>query len=100
MELPTICNVADNDSFMKLEYLKKLGFSYSIKDCSLGKFPVVGLILFNKDKTKYLFSIGSDPDFEIALQRCISEMFQGLNMETFEQKMKNVSIDIMLTKIQ
>ena len=75
----------------QLEELKNMGFGYKIKDCSLGgRFPVVGLLLL-KDNKKYLFTIGSDPDFNIALQRCITEAFQGLKKEKIEAKMKNIN---------
>ncbi len=75
----------------QLEELKNMGFEYKIKDCSLGgKFPVVGFMLFKENK-KYLFTIGSDPNFNIALQRCITEAFQGLKKENIEVKMKNIN---------
>ena len=76
----------------QLRELKNMGFEYKIKDCSLGgKFPVVGFMLL-KGNTKYLFTVGSDPNFNIALQRCITEAFQGLKKENIEAKMKNINI--------
>lgn len=75
----------------QLQELKNMGFEYNIKDCSLGgKFPVVGFMLL-KGNTKYLFTVGSDPDFNIAVQRCITEAFQGLKKENIEAKMKNIN---------
>ena len=75
----------------QLRELKNMGFEYKIKDCSLGgKFPVVGLMLL-KENTKYLFTVGSDLNFNIALQRCITEAFQGLKKENIEAKMKNIN---------
>lgn len=70
----------------QLRELKNMGFEYKIKDCSLGgKFPVVGLMLL-KGNTKYLFTVGSDPNFNIALQRCITKAFQGLKKKTLKQR--------------
>jgi ribosomal protein S12 methylthiotransferase accessory factor len=86
VKVPTIVN----ENHFVLEELSSLGYLYEIKDCSLGKFPVVGLVIYNKDKSKYLFSIGSDPDFNIALERCITEIFQGLDKE-FYSKMKSTN---------
>lgn len=74
-----------------LTEIKKMGYEYYLKDCSLGKFPVVGLLLFNKEKTKYIFSVASDPNFEIAVQRCITEMFQGMKINRIDSKMKSVN---------
>ncbi len=70
-----------------LNNLKKKGFNYYIKDCSLGKFPVIGFLLFDKDKKKYSFTIGADISFNIALSRCITEMMQGVNFKELKQKM-------------
>jgi|GEM_PF-1248880 len=73
-----------------LEELNSFGFSYAIKDCSLGgKFPVVGLVLYSENRDKYLFGIGADINIQIALDRCITEIFQGMNcLEDIWQKMK------------
>lgn len=70
----------------QLRELKDMGFEYKIKDCSLGgKFPVVGFLLL-KGKTKYLFTVGSDPNFNIAVQRCITEALQGLKKKILKQR--------------
>ncbi len=82
-----------------LNNLKKKGFSYYIKDCSLGKYPVVGFLLFNKNKDKYSFTIGSDISFNIALSRCITEMMQGVNFKELERKMTpNITLEILEKK--
>ena len=87
-----IDNIKDYEVFKQLQELKQLGLEYTIKDCSLGKrYPVVGLIIYNKDKEKYIFTVGADPDFNIALQRCITEAFQGLKKNEIETKMKPVN---------
>lgn len=70
-----------------LVLLKKKGFEYYIKDCSLGKYPVIGFLLFNKKNNKYTFTMGSDTSFNIALSRCITEMMQGVNFKELKQKM-------------
>lgn len=63
-----------------LEQIKKLGLRYRIKDCSLnGRYPVIGLLLSNKDDSKAIFTVGADIDQNIALSRCMLEIFQGLN---------------------
>ncbi|MDO5557411.1 MAG: YcaO-like family protein [Clostridia bacterium] len=73
----------------QLEQIKIMGYNYTIKDCSLsGNIPVVGLLIQDEERQKYLFSIGSDPDFEIALQRCITEIFQGISISEVETKFK------------
>lgn len=70
-----------------LNELEKLGYKYYIKDCSLEKYPVVGLLVLNADETKYTFTVGADYSFDIALSRCITEMFQGMTVKDLNQKM-------------
>ena len=69
-----------------LKYLKKLNYTIKIKDCTLGgKYPVIGLLVMNKDKTKFQLKLGSDPIFEIALERCLTEIFQGFDLNNFQK---------------
>lgn len=94
LELPTIMidDIETLNVYEHLQHLNKLGFSYEIKDCSLnGKFPVVGIIIYDSTRKKYLFSIGADPDFNIALQRCITEILQGISAGNIENKMKSLN---------
>ncbi len=70
-----------------LQKLEKMGFKYFIKDCSLNKYPVIGFLLFNKDMTKYTFTMGADYSFNIALSRCITEMMQGVTFKQLKNKM-------------
>lgn len=79
-----------NQSNIKiLNKLEKLGYKYVVKDCSLGKYPVLGFLLFNNDKSKYTFTIASDYSLNIALSRCITEMMQGLKLNELNNKMLN-----------
>jgi hypothetical protein len=49
-----------------------------VKDGSLGgSFPVVGVILTDHAARTRHVSFGSDPDFDVALSRCITEAYQG-----------------------
>ena len=78
--------------YNKIKAIKENGFNIQIKDCSLKKYPVVGVYITNKDKTKYIFTIGSDPNINIAVQRCLTEAFQGLkNKKDLIFKMKKTN---------
>lgn len=53
-----------------------------IKDCSLGTgFPVIASVLISKKSHKYIVKFGAHPVFEIALERTLTEMFQGRMLE-------------------
>lgn len=79
-------------SYILIKEIESKGFHCVIKDCSMNNtVPVIALLVFNKNKTKYAFSMGSDPDFDICLQRCITEMFQGKDFNfTFRSSMQDV----------
>lgn len=64
--------------------LKKAGLDVCIKDCTLGGvYPVAGVLLMNKSKTRYQFRLGSESIFSIALERCLTEVFQGSDIQSF-----------------
>ena len=61
----------------RLEAMRPLGYRYEIRDCSLGiGLPVIGLLLFN-EKGEHTFHLGADPRAHVALERCLTEIFQG-----------------------
>lgn len=57
---------------------KTEGYFITIMDCSCGiGIPAIGVIIRNKENTKYQFHIGVDPSPITALERCLTELFQG-----------------------
>lgn len=55
-----------------------------VKDGSLGMgYPVVVLIIIDRERQTYGVKLGAHPEFEIALERTLSEAFQGKNIEAF-----------------
>ena len=69
-----------------IAFLKENGFEVLIKDCSLnGKVPVIAVIVKKKDKA--LISLGAAPDYLIAFERCITELFQGISLEQLDKKL-------------
>ena len=86
--LPTIPikNVKDAGILNLIKLLEKEGLEVIIKDCTLGGvYPVVGILLLNKSKTRYQFRLGSESLFSIALERCFTEIFQGGDIQSFIQ---------------
>lgn len=60
----------------KLEKLRMYGYSYKILDLSMGKdYPVIGLRV--EIQGNVAFKAGADPCPVTALERCLTEMFQG-----------------------
>jgi ribosomal protein S12 methylthiotransferase accessory factor len=79
------------DAFLKqtpgwlhINNFKEMGFEIEVKDCTLdGLFPVVGVIFMKENKVN--FCAGSAPDFNVALERCFTEIFQGKNPDTISK---------------
>lgn len=72
------CHVA----YQIIQFLQDKGYRIVVKDCSLGtKFPVVCVCIINTATGKYHTHFGAHPNFEIALQRTLTEAFQGRNID-------------------
>ncbi len=68
------CDVA----YSIISYIRGKGFKVYIKDCSLSeKFPVIGVTIIDTKTGKYHTHFGAYPIFEIALERALTESFQG-----------------------
>lgn len=79
---PTVCEDIFNetDVIKRLKRLKIVGVNYKILDCSLGiNIPVLALLI--EKGGKYHIHYGADPSPITALERCLTEIFQGRNIE-------------------
>jgi len=62
--------------------LEKQGFPILIKDASLGgEFPVMCVTLMNPKTGGVFASFGGHPNFEVALERSLTELMQGRSFE-------------------
>lgn len=69
---------AGTDVLKRLEAMAEDGLDFEIRDCSMGVgLPVVGLALINRENGKRAFRLGADPSPITALERCLTELFQG-----------------------
>lgn len=60
----------------KLQYENQ--YTIIIKDCSLGiGIPVIGTLIIDEKKGKYTFNLGSALNPGIALERCLTELYQS-----------------------
>lgn len=64
-----------------ISFLRQNGFQVVVKDVSFGtKFPVICVYLIDKKTGRYHTHFGAYPVFEIALERTLTESFQGRNI--------------------
>lgn len=75
-----------------VEGIKKLeeqGFPVLVKDASLGgRFPVMNVTLMNPRTGGVFASFGAHPNFEVALERTLTELLQGRSFEGLNDLMK------------
>lgn len=67
-----------------IAYLREKGLRVTVKDCSLGtKFPVICVCYIDEKTGRYHTHFGASPVLEIALERALTESFQGTNLNQF-----------------
>ncbi|MDD0852159.1 OsmC domain/YcaO domain-containing protein [Halobacteriovorax sp. GB3] len=85
MALPTVPNEVLEKYPTIVEGIKKLeeeGFPILVKDASLGgRFPVMCVTLMNPKTGGVFASFGAHPQFEVALERSLTELLQGRSFE-------------------
>ena len=70
-------SIQDHFTADMIKELKEKDIEIIVKDCTFnGSFPVVGVVLIDKKNDSCCVDLGSDPVFEIAFQRCITETYQ------------------------
>lgn len=67
-----------------INYVRQHGYKVVVKDCSLGEeFPVVCVYYIDTKTGRYHTHFGAYPVFEIALERALTETFQGRDIGNF-----------------
>lgn len=63
--------------------IEKRGYRILVKDASLGMmFPVVSVVIINPKEQSYMVKFGAHYSFQIALERCLTEMFQSYALDS------------------
>lgn len=63
-----------------VDYCKKLGFKVTVKDASLGlNYPVTCVVLTDEKREGYYVWFGAHPYLPISIERCFTEIFQGVD---------------------
>lgn len=71
-----------------IQQIKEGGnFDVTVFDTSVTRdHPIITTRIINKDTHTYVVNTGSDPVFEIALHRTLTEIFQGRSLKTFTSR--------------
>lgn len=77
------------DSFVKISSdiakLRELGYVVEVLDASLGGvFPVTAISLINPKNATLFVSFGAHPILEVSLQRTLSELMQGRDLDALD----------------
>lgn len=68
-----------------LQTLRSKGFIVEVLDASLGgEFPVTAISLINPANSTLFVSFGSHPIFEVSLERTMTELLQGRNLDELD----------------
>jgi len=89
LDLPTIPleSIKNLQTYSLIEDILEKGYRIMVKDCTLGgSLPVLGVVVLSEDNNEYLCDFGSDSIFEVALQRCLTEVFQNINLDMLENR--------------
>lgn len=71
-------------AYQIISYLRENNLQVTVKDCSLGtKFPVICVCYIDKKTGRYHTHFGASPVLEIALERALTESFQGVSLSRF-----------------
>jgi ribosomal protein S12 methylthiotransferase accessory factor len=84
LEMPTIpaSQLEQLSGYRILRAVEAAGYRVIVKDGSLGgRYPVLGAILIDPQRRSYHLHYGASPSLDIALQRCLTEAFQGVSLE-------------------
>lgn len=88
ISLPAIPDDVLNRYPSVVESIKKLeeeGFPILSYDASLGgKYPVICVVLFNRENGTCFASFGAHPDFGVALERTVTELLQGRSLKDLD----------------
>ncbi len=64
-----------------ISYIRSQGYRVMVKDGSMGeKFPVICVCIIDRRTGRYHTHLGANPVFKIALERALTESFQGLDI--------------------
>lgn len=82
------------DIYQKIELIaKKYHWIFEIKDCSCGVgIPAIGILIIDKQKQSYKFHLGVDPSPITALERTLTEIYQGkmkIELQEIDWKLQN-----------
>ena len=98
--LPTIPLEKFNNTVIHqkiLDLKTKYNWDFLIKDCSCDlKIPAVGVLIIDPINHKYLFHIGVDPSPITALERTLTEIYQGrydLSLKPIDIEFQNRLLD-------
>ncbi len=86
----------DREIYKYVLAIKKRGYEITIIDCTMNeKVPVLGVLIEHQKMGKYCFALGSDFNFDICVERCITEIFQGKNLDIVFRKHMNSCFSVL-----
>lgn len=80
--------------YRALSLLSDVGLQCTLLDASLGmNYPVMAFLVYTPDQQEAFLSFGAHPDKNIAIERTLTEAFQGRNLRDDTQDILNIVSD-------
>ncbi len=85
----------------RLNTIEMYGYKVLVKESTMeGLYPHLTVILFSRDREKYITSCGCSPYFNIAVNHALSEIFQGKETHNMEPAMTDFNYPVKLKEIE
>lgn len=83
------------DQYKIIEEIEQSGrYRVIVKDCSLNKgLPVIGIVVFDRNTGGYIPCFGAEPVIAYALERTLTEAFQGRMLKNIKRDSKLLSLN-------
>ncbi|MGA1840393.1 MAG: YcaO-like family protein [bacterium] len=85
------------EEYKIIENIRKSGkYKVTIKDFSANRrIPAVGIIIEHPESQKYKLNVGCDTSFQVALSRCLTEIYQGrMNDKVFDEGLLDIPKEV------
>lgn len=80
------------EQYCIISNIREKGYRVVVKDLSLNEgYPVVGTIITDRRSKTYGFRLAAHPSFSIALERTLTEAFQGRTLDNFTSSVQTGS---------
>jgi ribosomal protein S12 methylthiotransferase accessory factor len=94
LSLPSITQpeIENSPAAALISNIDRNGYKVIVQDATLGgNFPVLCVVIIDPNTGSYKVRFGAHPSFDVALQRCLTEAFQGI--ESIDKELRSIEMN-------